>query len=671
MPDGSRRPSDVDDDLSGRTLGDFRLLRRLGRGAMAEVYLAEQQKLRRQVALKVLKSGLAGDATYVARFQNEAMAAAALVHANIVQIYEVGQTDGLHFIAQEYVQGLNLREWLARNGSPGTTAAVAVMRQGAAALLKAAQNGIVHRDIKPENIMLSSAGEVKVADFGLARISRDDDALHLTQVGVTMGTPLYMSPEQVEGKALDSRSDIYSFGVTCFHMLAGEPPFQGDTALAVAVQHLKKPPPRLEELRPDLPAGLCRIVHRMMEKSPADRYPTSLELLRDLRALNIGAVDEAAWSLGLDETTVRQLGRTTGLSAATRQLDELMKTSAIVMRRRNAWVKPLALAVVAAFAIGGTAAAVLGRRDSSLLAVGDAAKAVVVPRQATAREQFFAASMQLTDVEPWLKSVGEYYPDDAYFVDRASQELARLYWKENRLDEALALFTKFADRLEERYKAFGLAGQTLVLTKLGRVDEAAQTMAALLPRIRQLDPRMLQELQYAQAANRQLHDLMEQAPGALPRTAVPQKDSAQAQLQFAMVQLGDDEREAALKSVQTFFPQDAYYVTQARRELAQLYLQLNRADEAAVIFNEFADRAGYDREARAFGHAGQTIVAMRQNDLASAQRSLERLTPLVDALDEAMHQPLAEVLPMLEPRLSPRDSAQWRRWREALSESGS
>ena len=142
------------------------------------------------------------------------------MHANIVQIYEVGCADGIHYIAQEYVQGMNLREWMPRNGPPDAKLTVAVMRQVAAALHKAAQTGIVHRDIKPENIMLSKAGEVKVADFGLARIAREDDVLHLTQVGITMGTPLYMSPEQVEGKPLDPRSDLYSFGVTCYHMLS-------------------------------------------------------------------------------------------------------------------------------------------------------------------------------------------------------------------------------------------------------------------------------------------------------------------------------------------------------------------------------------------------------------------------------------------------------------------
>jgi len=211
----------LDPDLSGRQLGGYRLLRRLGRGAMAEVYLAEQVSLGRQVAFKVLRSTLATDAIYVQRFHHEARAAAQLVHANIVQIYEVGCHDGIHFIAQEYVQGANLAELLARRGPPELAKVLAVVRQVASALHKAAEHGIVHRDIKPENIMLASSGEVKVADFGLARLYSREETTNLTQVGVTMGTPLYMSPEQVEGRALDSRSDIYALGVTTYQMLTG------------------------------------------------------------------------------------------------------------------------------------------------------------------------------------------------------------------------------------------------------------------------------------------------------------------------------------------------------------------------------------------------------------------------------------------------------------------
>ena len=254
---------------------------------MAEVYLAEQVRLKRRVAVKILKPELAGDRTYLQRFELEAQAAASLIHANIVQIYEVGCVDQLHYIAQEYVQGQNLRDYLARHGPPDLSHALSIMRQAASALAKAAEQGVVHRDIKPENIMLTAGGEVKVADFGLARLTHEGAANDLTQVGMTLGTPLYMSPEQVEGRPLDPRSDIYSFGVTCYQMLSGSPPFVGETALGVAVQHLKSRPKPLEAIRPDLPPMLCRIVHRMLAKSPSERFESARELLRELRRLQI------------------------------------------------------------------------------------------------------------------------------------------------------------------------------------------------------------------------------------------------------------------------------------------------------------------------------------------------------------------------------------------------
>ena len=320
----------LDLDLSGRQVGDYRLLRRLGRGGMADVYLAEQQSLRRQIAFKVLKRELAKDETYVRRFHMEAQAAAALVHANIVQIHEVGCADGTHYIAQEYVAGQNLRDLVSRRGPLGAKLAVSVLRQAASALTKAAEQGIIHRDIKPENIMLSPDGEVKVADFGLARVTSNGDTLNLTQTGMTLGTPLYMSPEQVEGRPLDPRSDIYSLGVTCYHMLTGEPPFRGETALSVAVQHVRKQPDRLENRRPDLPTGLCRIVHKMLAKKPSDRYADARELLRDLRATGLEGSD-VDWPVEPAEVSDRRrFGATTvgTPSEATRRLGSVMKTQA-------------------------------------------------------------------------------------------------------------------------------------------------------------------------------------------------------------------------------------------------------------------------------------------------------------------------------------------------------
>jgi serine/threonine-protein kinase len=273
----------VELDLTGRTLGDFHLLRRLGAGGMGQVYLAEQVSLSRKVALKILRPDLiAAYPEAMERFRLEAKAVARANHANIVQVYTHGEADGVCYIALEYVEGRNLGEYLARKGPPEVLLALSILRQVAAALQRAGELGIIHRDIKPENILLTRKGEVKVADFGLSRGLTGEQPLHLTQSGVTMGTPLYMSPEQVEGKPLDPRTDIYSLGVTCYHMLAGQPPFRGETAFEVALRHVRDEPVPLAQVRPDLPEALCAIVHKMMAKDPAQRYQTARDLLKDV-----------------------------------------------------------------------------------------------------------------------------------------------------------------------------------------------------------------------------------------------------------------------------------------------------------------------------------------------------------------------------------------------------
>ena len=348
---GTPTTGGLDLDLSGRQFGDYRLLRRLGRGAMADVYLAEQGSLRRQVAFKVLKRELAADDTYVRRFHMEAQAAASLVQANIVQIYEVGLIDDFHYIAQEYVEGQNLSQYISRKGTPDVKMGIAVIRQVASALCKAAERGIVHRDIKPENIMLARSGEVKVADFGLARIGRGEESLKLTQVGITMGTPLYMSPEQVEGRSLDPRSDLYSLGVTCYHMLAGKPPFRGDTALSVALQHVRTQPERLENLRPDLPPALGRIIHKMLAKNPDERYQSPRDLLRELRSLQIEGLD-LHWPAELDElSSVETAALGSASWQATQRLQSVMSDQARARNNRR-WLWYAGTAAFAALLVG-------------------------------------------------------------------------------------------------------------------------------------------------------------------------------------------------------------------------------------------------------------------------------------------------------------------------------
>jgi serine/threonine-protein kinase len=273
-------------DLTGRALGDFQILRRLGQGGMGQVYLAEQISLKRKVALKLLRPDLAANETSLKRFQVEAENVARATHANIVQVYAIDERDGVHFMALEYIEGRNLREFIDKKGPPDALVGLGIMRQVAAALNRASELGIIHRDIKPENILITRTGEVKVADFGLSRVFAEGiQPLSLTKSDVTMGTPLYMSPEQVENRPVDPRTDIYSFGVTCYHMFAGQPPFRGQTPFEVAVQHVQKEPQPLTEIRPDLPADLCAIVHKMMAKKPEERYQTCREIVRDTARL--------------------------------------------------------------------------------------------------------------------------------------------------------------------------------------------------------------------------------------------------------------------------------------------------------------------------------------------------------------------------------------------------
>jgi serine/threonine-protein kinase len=272
-------------DLSDCVLDEFRLLRRLGSGGMAQVYLAEQTSLKRTVAIKVMRTDFGGDDNCEQRFEHEARAAAGLNHPNIVQVFAIGQCDEIHYIAQEYVQGLNLRQYLQKRKPPTAHIAVHLMKQVCSALHVAHKAGIVHRDIKPENIMVTRRMTAKVTDFGLAQLTLGGERVNLTQRGVTMGTPMYMSPEQVNGANVDLRSDLYSLGVTFFHVLAGEPPFRAETALALAYKHLNEEAPPLHELRPDLPSSLIAVIDRLMAKDPANRFPDAKAALTELKRI--------------------------------------------------------------------------------------------------------------------------------------------------------------------------------------------------------------------------------------------------------------------------------------------------------------------------------------------------------------------------------------------------
>jgi serine/threonine protein kinase/alpha-beta hydrolase superfamily lysophospholipase len=277
-------------ELVGQTLGHYRVLEALGAGGMGEVYLADDTRLGRKVALKLLPTHFTSDHDRVRRFQQEARAASALNHPNILTIYEIGQMDARHFIATEFIEGETLRQRMAETQMK-TSEVLDVATQVARALSAAHQAGIAHRDIKPGNIMLRPDGIVKVLDFGLAKLTeqKSDDleaaTLVHTKQGMVMGTAHYMSPEQARGLRVDARSDIFSLGVVLYEMLTGRVPFAGQTMTDVLASILMLEPPSLSESAPQAPEELQRIVHTALQKNKEERYQTSGELLIDLKAL--------------------------------------------------------------------------------------------------------------------------------------------------------------------------------------------------------------------------------------------------------------------------------------------------------------------------------------------------------------------------------------------------
>ena len=234
------------ESLIGTIIGNYEILSELGRGGMGVVYKAHEQSLQRVVALKILSAHLSEDAALVKRFLREARAGARLNHANIVTTHAVGEHDGTYFIAMEYIKGSPLSKVIRDKGQLDVRRALEWTRQAADALAEAHRNDIIHRDIKPQNIMIDQAGRVKVMDFGLAKLLQASTAL--TADGVLLGTPLYMSPEQAEGKKVDARTDLYSLGVVLYEMLGGTQPFPGDSPIAVLRQIIDKPLPDLREL---------------------------------------------------------------------------------------------------------------------------------------------------------------------------------------------------------------------------------------------------------------------------------------------------------------------------------------------------------------------------------------------------------------------------------------
>ncbi|MEP7336777.1 MAG: protein kinase [Acidobacteriota bacterium] len=312
--------------LTGQRLGNYQILSQLGAGGMGEVYLAEDTRLKRKVALKLLPAAFTQDAGRVRRFEQEAQAASALNHPNILTIHDFGQTDAasgrLHYIAMEYIAGVTLRQRLAGGRLP-LQEALAIVRQIAAALDTAHEVGVYHRDIKPENIMLRPDGLVKVLDFGLAKLTEERNggtakgrhseeaggrialspslpvAASNTMSGMVMGTPRYMSPEQARGLKVDARTDVFSLGVVFYEMVTGEPAFAGASTAEVFAALLDKESPPLRQFVPEVPAGLQEILNQTLAKDREQRYPSIRAFTTDLAQLDLntasGSSTQPSW----------------------------------------------------------------------------------------------------------------------------------------------------------------------------------------------------------------------------------------------------------------------------------------------------------------------------------------------------------------------------------------
>lgn len=259
--------------------GRYEIISLVGSGGMADVYNAVDNRLSRQVAIKVLKEEYSSDKNFVMKFRAEAQSAAGLSHPNIVNVYDVGEDEGLHYIVMELVEGITLKKFIERKGKLELKEAVGIAIQIAQGMEAAHANHIIHRDIKPQNIIISKEGKVKVTDFGIAKAATSNTIA----AGQAVGSVHYISPEQARGGYSDEKSDIYSLGVTLYEMISGKMPFAADNTVSVALLHINEEAVPLRELDPEIPASIEKIVQKCMQKKPERRYLTATELIADLR----------------------------------------------------------------------------------------------------------------------------------------------------------------------------------------------------------------------------------------------------------------------------------------------------------------------------------------------------------------------------------------------------
>ncbi len=288
-------------DLIGQRLGQYEILAVLGRGGMAVVYRARQESMKRDVAVKVIKTNLAQVGDFLDRFSREAQMVALLSHPHILKVFDYGQQGDQVFLVMELLTGGSLAGMIKQGPLPLAIAARALDQIGSA-LDHAHRRGIIHRDLKPQNILLDEEGNTFLTDFGIAKLINDTTSL--TNPNLTIGTPAYMSPEQCEGRPLDQRADVYALGILMFELLAGQVPFNADTPLSVMYMHIHTPPPSLRKLRAGVPPGLETVLNKALAKNPDDRFSSAGDFAVAFRTVLEGGYVPAPESLSAPPASV-------------------------------------------------------------------------------------------------------------------------------------------------------------------------------------------------------------------------------------------------------------------------------------------------------------------------------------------------------------------------------
>lgn len=341
--------------------GRYKVIASIGSGGMANVFLAHDLILDRDVAIKILRFDFQNDQTAIRRFQREALAATELVHPNIVSVYDVDEEDGMQYLVMEYVKGMDLKRYIQTHHPLPYQKVVDIMQQILSAVSLAHEHGIIHRDLKPQNILINEAGVVKITDFGIA-IALSETSL--TQTNSMLGSVHYMSPEQARGGMATKQSDLYALGIILYEMLTGKVPFDGESAVTIALKHFQEPIPSVKMFDPKVPQSLENIVLCATAKEPADRYKTAEEMSADLAtALDADRLNEEAWhpSAMTDETKA-----ITPLKEADFKTEPVKPPSRLTGKRKKLFI---ALAALALLLLAGGATAFMRTRQAAKVSV--------------------------------------------------------------------------------------------------------------------------------------------------------------------------------------------------------------------------------------------------------------------------------------------------------------